>query len=93
MSQTTLQRMNERDRRVLVLLAQAGFRNPTELHRAVEDANPGLCERVTVRRYLYAPPERRDYRVLQAIAGALEISVDELEAAIATDPGDLATAR
>lgn len=79
-----VQLMNARERQVALLLAEVGVRSIADLHRLVEGKHPGLVDRVTIHRYLFRPPQRLDFRVVQALAEALGREVEQMYEMIST---------
>jgi hypothetical protein len=79
------ERMDERERAVALLLLRAGVRSHTHLHRLIEQAQPGLANVATIWRYLYKPPRKLDFRIVKAVAAALETDGDTLVAVLSGD--------
>lgn len=74
------ERLTGRRQRVQRLLADAGIKDFTHLHRIVKAQNPELeVDRVTIQRYMTKTPGRRDVAILRAIARACDIELEELE--------------
>jgi hypothetical protein len=77
--------MDHRERNVALLLARAGVKSYTHLHWLLEQNQPGLADAVTIWRYLYKPPMKMDFRIVKAMADALETDADTLVAVLSGD--------
>lgn len=83
-----MERMPEYERKVQLVLVDAGVRDYAHLHRIIEEREPGLVkDPSTIWRYLYRPPHRLHYRIVKAIADVLETTPEAIVELVSESDG------